>query len=52
MPEEFGVEVEQSVSVMMMKRASQALAEEEETCRGYWVGSNARIDDPYIYSDW
>lgn len=51
MPEEFGIEVEQSVSEMM-KRVSQVLAEEEDCCRGCWIGVNARIDDPYIYSEW
>ena len=35
MPEEFGVEMEQSVSAMM-KRVSQVLVEEEDGCRGCW----------------
>ncbi len=50
LPEELGVEVEESVSAMV-KRESKVLAEEEGCYQGFWIGYNPRIDHPYIYCE-
>jgi len=50
LPEELGVEVEESVSAMV-KRESKVLAEEEGCSRGFSIGCNPRIDHPYIYCE-